>query len=115
MNDDKRVYFSDFVTAVVCRKMEAGDEVLLKATFDRFDIDNSGYISMQNMKNLFGDEYKRTSVEEMMHEVDLDGNELIDFEEFKNYLVAKSRKNLMGGGAPHAEEARGERVVDDDE
>merc|ERR1712196_348193 len=46
-NNDTYMYFSDFLTAVVSHKIKDRNrsDNLLKATFDRFDVDNSGFIS----------------------------------------------------------------------
>ena len=90
-NDDHNIYFSDFVTAVVCHKIDTGSDQLIKATFDRFDVDNSGQISLQNLQNLFGAQFRNVKVEDMLAEADLDGNQLIDFTECKNFVLKKNK------------------------
>jgi Ca2+-binding EF-hand superfamily protein len=97
-NDDQHLYFSDFLTAVVCRKMkvEKDNDGLLKATFDRFDVDHSGMISVDNLKNLFGNEFRNVPVETLIKEADQDGNEMLDFEEFKTFIKRQERSTFKG-------------------
>ncbi|CAD7934253.1 unnamed protein product [Amoebophrya sp. A25] len=89
-NHDHHIYFSDFLTAVVSCKIDQGSDKLIKATFDRFDVDNSGMISIQNLQNLFGAEFRDVPVLELIKEVDLNGDQLISFDEFK-YFIKKRR------------------------
>jgi len=91
LNGDNHIYFSDFLTAIVARKIDEGSDELIKATFDRFDVDNSGEISIQNLQNLFGAEFRDVPVEEMIKEADLSGDQMISFEEFKIFLKGRSK------------------------
>ncbi|CAD7937095.1 unnamed protein product [Amoebophrya sp. A120] len=90
LNGDNHVYFSDFLTAIVSKRLTAdNDDALIRATFDRFDVDNSGEISISNLQNLFGPEFRNVKVEDMIKEADLNGDQLISFDEFKSFLKAR--------------------------
>merc|ERR1712194_1002898 len=101
-NNDQYIYFSDFLTAVISYKIrdrENGD-VLLKATFERMDTDNSGKISMANLESLFGTKFNGNTIQEMMDAVDTDGDKQIDYSEFKKYILQpKSPRVTMELGA----------------
>merc|ERR1712194_160504 len=73
-NHDQYVYFSDFVTAVVAGKVRDKNDTLLRATFDRFDTDNSGFISLENLKN-YG---------------------MIDYDEFTHFLLWREHPGPTG-------------------
>ncbi|CAD7966006.1 unnamed protein product [Amoebophrya sp. A25] len=90
-NHDHHIYFSDFLTAVVSCKIDQGSDKLIKATFDRFDVDNSGEISIQNLSSLFGSEFRNVPITELMKEVDTNGDEMISFEEFKTFIKERGK------------------------
>jgi hypothetical protein len=50
-------------------------------------VDDSGEISIQNLKNLFGDSFLNVPIEDLIKEADADGNELISFDEFKVFVA----------------------------
>lgn len=58
---------------------------LLHEAFRRFDVDNSGKISLDNCRQVLGESYEGASVEEIFREVPHDGNE-IEYKEFVKYL-----------------------------
>jgi len=59
---------------------------LIRATFDRFDVDDSGKISIDNLRNIFGDDYQGVPVEKLLKEADYLGDNMISYEEFKMFL-----------------------------
>jgi len=95
-NHDQYVYFSDFVTAVVAGKVRDKNDTLLRATFDRFDTDNSGFISLENLKNLFGSSFRGISVEDLLAEADLKKDGMIDYDEFTHFLLWREHPGPTG-------------------
>merc|ERR1712039_170409 len=73
------------MAAMLAYRIEMHDD-LLRATFKRFDTDDSGFITSVEVKKLLGDSYKKQEVERLMKEADLDGDGRICVEEFIGYL-----------------------------
>lgn len=93
-NNDTKIYFSDFVSAVIAKRLEkAKDDTLIDATFDRFDIDHSGFISVDNMQNLFGPAIGNHAVEVVLKEADTDGDGNVSREEFKQFIENMAKAN----------------------
>ena len=66
-------------------------EKYVRETFQRFDIDNTGYISLDNLRDVLGDEYHGIEVEKILDEVDYKHNGKIDYEEFMRAVVFDGR------------------------
>ena len=84
--------FPEFLT-MMARKMKTTDfEEELRAAFDVFDKDGNGFITAQElaiaMKNL-GEKMTQDDIQRMIREADLDGDNQIDFEEFKKMMSSK--------------------------
>ena len=64
----------------------------MKHTFDFFDKDKSGEISISEMKEIFKGTVSDELILKMVQEVDIDGNQEISYDEFKimlNKLLSK--------------------------
>ena len=62
----------------------------LESLFSTFDVENTGQISPENIKNAFtkfGRELSDEEVEQIMKEHDVDGNQYLDKAEFKNMMI----------------------------
>lgn len=55
---------------------------VLKSLFDQYDIDNSGTISLKELKIGMRGKFSDTTIEELFKEYDEDGNGVLDFHEF---------------------------------
>mmetsp|Transcript_13358 Transcript_13358/g.6522 ORF Transcript_13358/g.6522 Transcript_13358/m.6522 type:complete len:80 (-) Transcript_13358:25-264(-) len=65
------------------------NEERLWVAFKYFDVDNSGYITADNLKEAMrkaGKQITDEEVEDMISVVDVKENQVIDFEEFKNMM-----------------------------
>ena len=72
----------------------------LMAIFNQFDIDNTGFISKQNMKQAFskyGREIKDSDINEILVKHDIAGDKAISFDEFKKMLfdMWANQKNIL--------------------
>ena len=54
-------------------------------------------ISMQNLENLFGNEFREVPISDMMKEADLNGDQMISFEEFKIFIKEAGRNRPNAG------------------
>lgn len=84
-NKDEEIHYSDFLAAMVNSRIVL-HENLLRSTFRKFDIDNSGYITVENLREVLGDEYKGAQVDELLAEGDLLKDGRISYPEFVSYL-----------------------------
>ena len=82
------ISFDEFVKAAIDKKKILTDEKL-KAAFSLFDRNGDGDIEAKELKEVIGDDNNMGDNVwiKMIEEVDLDGNGVIDFEEFKTMMT----------------------------
>jgi calcium-dependent protein kinase len=96
-NDE--IHYSEFLAAMVSTRIAMHDG-LLKATFQKFDVDNSGFISLDNLKEVLGDSFDGAEVTRLVTEADRDKDGQISYNEFITFLKD-------GGGSEQHNEAAG--------
>ena len=81
------ISFDEFVKAAIDKKKLLTEEKL-KAAFALFDRNGDGDIEAKELKEVIGDDNNNEDNiwDQMIKEVDLDGNGVIDFEEFKEMM-----------------------------
>mmetsp|Transcript_72644 Transcript_72644/g.170227 ORF Transcript_72644/g.170227 Transcript_72644/m.170227 type:complete len:558 (+) Transcript_72644:112-1785(+) len=79
------IHYSEFLAAMVSTRIALHDDLLL-ATFKRFDKDNSGKITVENLREVLGETFEGNAVENIMVEADLTGSGDISYEEWMQYL-----------------------------
>eukprot|EP00929_Paragymnodinium_shiwhaense_P097329 TRINITY_DN59055_c0_g1_i2.p1 TRINITY_DN59055_c0_g1~~TRINITY_DN59055_c0_g1_i2.p1 ORF type:complete len:555 (+),score=146.07 TRINITY_DN59055_c0_g1_i2:122-1786(+) len=79
------IHYSEFLAAM-CSTRIALHEDLLRNTFKRFDTDNSGYITAQNLRDVLGQSFEGKQVESLLKEVDFNTDGKISYDEFLDYL-----------------------------
>ena len=85
-NNDGSINFSEFLT-VNLQKEKILNEDMLRKAFNLFDIDGNGYITIDELKETLNlNLNSQTDWEELVREVDKDGDYQIDFEEFKEMM-----------------------------
>jgi Ca2+-binding EF-hand superfamily protein len=57
----------------------------LKAAFDRFDLDGNGEITLDELREVLGDDDENSLID-LIKSVDKNGDGQINFEEFKNMM-----------------------------
>ena len=86
------VNFPELLTLLARKMKEEDTEDELSTAFKAFDRDNSGQISVEQLKLVMtnlGDKLTDEEVGEMLRESDLDGNGSIDTEEFVRMMMIK--------------------------
>lgn len=79
--ENGRVNYSEFIAATINTKQFLSED-RLQAIFQSFDIDNTKFISIQNLKDAFskfGRAITDVEINEIMEKHDADGNKKIDF------------------------------------
>jgi serine/threonine protein kinase len=94
VNQDGMVDYTDFVAATMTNKMDMEEcEDAIQSAFRRFDVDRSGVITTEDLKNVLGE----TNVEELdaiLREEGLyDGN--INYDQFSSIVRGKSKDHPL--------------------
>jgi len=61
-------------------------EERLASAFDRFDSDDTGFISRKNLRIILGSDYTKEKVDRIMLESDENGDDVISFQEFLDFF-----------------------------
>mmetsp|Transcript_137680 Transcript_137680/g.253211 ORF Transcript_137680/g.253211 Transcript_137680/m.253211 type:complete len:549 (+) Transcript_137680:153-1799(+) len=87
-NDCKEVHYSDFLAAMVSNgvKISLHEELLMEA-FRKFDTDNSGYITAEDLRTVLGDSFDGCKVEKLINEADAAQDGCVSYHEFAAYLT----------------------------
>ena len=102
-----KIKYTDFLVATMDRKRVI-DAELLFLSFKHFDIDNDGFINVEDLKMAIhnaGEYATQEEIEEMISDWDLDNNRLIDFEEFKK-MMEDSNCNVVPEDPPSEAQSR---------
>jgi calcium-dependent protein kinase len=84
-NNDEEIHYSDFLAAMVSTRIALHDD-LLKSAFKKFDVDNSGYITVENLRQVLGENFDGEEVEKLIKEADLLQDGRVSYPEFVSYL-----------------------------
>mmetsp|Transcript_74030 Transcript_74030/g.194173 ORF Transcript_74030/g.194173 Transcript_74030/m.194173 type:complete len:560 (-) Transcript_74030:106-1785(-) len=79
------IHYTEFLAAMVSTRIAMHDD-LLKTTFQRFDVDNTGYITVENLRVVLGDSFSGDEVENLIKEADANGDGQLSYDEFFTYL-----------------------------
>lgn len=82
---DESIHYTDFLAAMLDTRIVMHDG-LIRATFKRFDSDNSGFITLKDLREVIGDHFEGESVEKMLAEMDVGKHNKVSYEEFVSYL-----------------------------
>jgi len=84
-NHMDEIHYSEFLAAMVSTRIALHDD-LLKATFHRFDTDNTGYITPENLKEIFGGSSDAQEMAKLVAEVDTSKDGKISYAEWIQFL-----------------------------
>lgn len=87
-NNDQTIHYTDFLAAMMTNKI-ALNEMHIRAAFERLDADSSGFITVANLREVLGDEYRGEDVKKLMKDADMDGTGKISYEEFMVYMQSE--------------------------
>jgi calcium-dependent protein kinase len=84
-NHDQEIHYSDFLAAMVDSQINLNEQHL-NAVFRRFDADHTGYISLENLREVLGSRVDGEKVEVFMKDVNESNNGRITLSELSSYL-----------------------------
>ena len=107
INGDGKVDYEEFITASMNRDKMINDKNI-KMLFEMFDTDGSGYIDAAELKNVFskciasGNDVEDEKIfEDLMLEVDKNGDKVISHEEFNQVMNEILKKKADNGSQMH--------------
>ena len=86
---DDEIHYTEFLAAALQTKLVV-NEKYIKAAFQKFDVDNTGLISEDDLRRVMGDVYKGEDVGEIFRQADYKNNGFIDYEEFLKAIMDSS-------------------------
>ena len=95
-----KVHYIEFLAATIEAHGNLDEERLAEA-FDRLDSDDSGIITIDNLKEFLGDDLPDSYLEEVIEEADIDSDNTISYEEFlamwdhsSDEIMANTKQNV---------------------
>ncbi|CAF0714571.1 unnamed protein product [Adineta steineri] len=92
-NGNQRLDFSEFCAFMSKHWHERDQEAELRDAFRLFDRDNSGYITINELKQVMlnmGEKLNQEELEDMMREADVNRDGKLDYQEFVQKLLSTS-------------------------
>lgn len=92
-NGNQRLDFQEFVAFMSKHWHERDQEAELRDAFRLFDRDNSGYITINELKQVMinmGEKLNQEELEDMMREADVNRDGKLDYQEFVQKLLSTS-------------------------
>eukprot|EP01022_Parablepharisma_sp_SALTPOND_P001620 TRINITY_DN106914_c0_g1_i1.p2 TRINITY_DN106914_c0_g1~~TRINITY_DN106914_c0_g1_i1.p2 ORF type:complete len:304 (+),score=46.41 TRINITY_DN106914_c0_g1_i1:1180-2091(+) len=86
INNNGVIDYTEFVMANVCQDWKTLNEKTLLQAFNFYDEDKNGYISIEELRKVFGTICSEEEIQEMIKEVDSNGDNKISFIEFKDMM-----------------------------
>eukprot|EP00826_Nyctotherus_ovalis_P042866 TRINITY_DN4475_c0_g1_i13.p1 TRINITY_DN4475_c0_g1~~TRINITY_DN4475_c0_g1_i13.p1 ORF type:complete len:273 (+),score=93.35 TRINITY_DN4475_c0_g1_i13:815-1633(+) len=94
INGNGVIDYTEFLIANMSQDKQLNEQILQKA-FDFYDEDQNGYITIDELKSVFGSLYTEKEIRNIMGEVDLNGDNRICFSEFKKMMSAELSKSKL--------------------
>ena len=93
--------FAEFVTLMAHKMADEKSEATLKAAFSVFDTSGDGFISAEEMRRIMinvGEPVTLDDVEQVIRKVDIDGDGVINYEEFTKVIIEEKATQFGQGG-----------------
>ena len=92
MDGSGQISYDEFLSAMINSQKVVTEERLKKA-FRMFDKDNSGKLSVKEIKNVFGG--TENQWKQVINEIDLNNDGEVDFEEFKIMMINMDKNQII--------------------
>lgn len=94
-NGDQEIHYSDFLAAMLKNRITLHED-LLHSTFAKFDVDKSGFITVDNLRCILGDTFRGEKVEQLVADVDRLKEGHISYPNFVEYLCGEGSPMSAG-------------------
>jgi Ca2+-binding EF-hand superfamily protein len=94
----KEIHYSDFLAAMITKRVDMNEDLIHEA-FRKFDTDDSGYITAENLREVIGDTFEGLKVEKLLSEADTLHHGRLSYHEFASYLKGQEMHFLGDEGA----------------
>lgn len=85
-NTDEVIHYSEFLAAMGNWRIALHKDLLVQ-TFERFDTERTGLLTVDNFKHVLGNTMSDEEIQGLINEADADGSGAIDVKEFVRYLT----------------------------
>ena len=106
MDGTGKIRYTEFLAATIESLGVISEERLAEA-FDRIDSDDSGYISVQNLSEMLGNDFPKQEIDAILKEISRDGK--VSYSEFlaiwedrQEQQRAEMIKEIMAPDSPHS-------------
>mmetsp|Transcript_27904 Transcript_27904/g.64870 ORF Transcript_27904/g.64870 Transcript_27904/m.64870 type:complete len:584 (+) Transcript_27904:1-1752(+) len=82
---DDVIAYSEFLAAALQGRLKVHEDIL-RRTFRKFDTDNCGRITAEDLRNILGEQFEGTDAEDLIREADINGDGMIEYDEFLQYF-----------------------------
>jgi len=104
-NNDDEIAYSEFLAAALQGRVKV-HESIIRQTFERFDQDKCGLISVEDLRVIIGNTFEGADVEELIREADTSGDGKIDYDEFLAYFHQTDGEEEAAGQGPASPKSR---------
>mmetsp|Transcript_73771 Transcript_73771/g.171087 ORF Transcript_73771/g.171087 Transcript_73771/m.171087 type:complete len:619 (-) Transcript_73771:108-1964(-) len=87
----EEVFYSEFLAAMMCSRIQIHEDLVLQA-FRRLDKDNSGAVSVADLRSVLGDCFDGQEIDRLVEDAQLMTNGTIEFSAFMEYLCGGEAK-----------------------
>jgi calcium-dependent protein kinase len=99
------VTYTEYLAACIDEKQFLEDKRVIEA-FHKLDLDNSGSITRENLKELFGDQCTDEAIDRILADADFSKNGVIDLDDFRKVLRGE---RASGQNKDHHKKPKGKR------
>jgi len=92
-NGGGELLYTQFMAAAMQSRFQM-QEFNIREAFQKFDHENSGMITVDNLRDVLGDEFDGIPVEDIINQIDSTGTKTIDYSSFCQVL----QQNALDGG-----------------
>ncbi|CAK8996290.1 unnamed protein product [Durusdinium trenchii] len=82
---DDVIAYSEFLAAAMQGRIKVHEDVL-RRTFRKFDVDNCGKITAEDLQGILGEQFEGTDAQDLIREADTNGDGMIEYDEFLQYF-----------------------------
>eukprot|EP00927_Polykrikos_kofoidii_P022459 TRINITY_DN2094_c1_g1_i1.p1 TRINITY_DN2094_c1_g1~~TRINITY_DN2094_c1_g1_i1.p1 ORF type:complete len:535 (-),score=94.46 TRINITY_DN2094_c1_g1_i1:200-1759(-) len=110
-NHSEEINYTEFLAAMLDSRIRLHGD-LLRAAFKKFDVDDSGHITTDNLRSVLGESYDGDTVEQLLAEATLDKDKGISYADFVTYIRRTDvNEHVEDAGCPLEHSERGETDV----